>query len=490
MDYSLIQTISDVFFYMEKSYSERTALRWIDDNKKTQQKKYNELCRDIRRGISYLHTIVNSDKEEHIAILASNGYDYVVMMYACLVSDTVVVPLNLQKNAEEILNELSDSDTHIVLHDGEFVARETSFEGQFIGKLLSIGDYKKHLEYKQSIKSSQTKLASIFYTSGTTAKSKGVMLHQKSLIASSAFCIEENNYFRHLNCVSKSYQINSYIVLPFYHIIGFGSLLSVFIDGGIANVTVNPKHFLRDIKMLPSDVACFTPIYLDMINKIINRTNKDFLGGLNVILTGGAPISANILKKLVRHGIVVLQSYGLTEVFAAVTFNSSQDINKLSSIGKCIRNHLLNDRIKIIDSELCIAGDSLMIGYYNDCEGTSAIIDTNGWLHTGDLAQEDEDGYLYITGRKKNLIILSNGENVNPEELEEKLYNDTDIKEVIVKEKNGVIVAEIYCEPIKKQSIEEYVAKYNKTVSRYKNINKIEFRYAPFERTSTGKIKR
>ena len=148
------------------------------------------------------------------------------------------------------------------------------------------------------------------------------------------------------------------------------------------------------------------------------------------------------------------------------------------------------------DGELCIRGDSIMLGYYKDPEATAAVIDKDGWFHTGDLARVDEDGYYYITGRKKNLIITNNGKNVSPEELEDKLSQRCHaIHEILVSQEGNKIVAEVYpyYEDYGKEAdqlIKDAVNQFNRDMPRWKNIDKLEFRSEEFPKTTTLKIRR
>lgn len=148
-----------------------------------------------------------------------------------------------------------------------------------------------------------------------------------------------------------------------------------------------------------------------------------------------------------------------------------------------------NAQLAIQNSEILVKSDALMLGYYKNPEATAEALQ-DGWLHTGDLGYLDEDGYLYITGRKKNLIILSTGENVNPEELEALLLRSPDVQETLVVEKNNRICALVYCAPEKQEAVRRYVDEINTQVAIYKRIGLIEFREEPFPRTASGKIKR
>ena len=142
------------------------------------------------------------------------------------------------------------------------------------------------------------------------------------------------------------------------------------------------------------------------------------------------------------------------------------------------------------DGELCIRGDSIMLGYYKDPEATAAVIDKDGWFHTGDLARVDEDGYYYITGRKKNLIILGSGENISPEELEGLVEKCPAVQECIVKEMGKKIGVVVYCPQAEQQTVQDHITEMNRTLPMYKRIGVVEFSAEPLPRNATGKLLR
>ena len=135
-------------------------------------------------------------------------------------------------------------------------------------------------------------------------------------------------------------------------------------------------------------------------------------------------------------------------------------------------------------------GGDVMLGYYKDPEGTAEVVDAEGWFHTGDLARVDEDGFYYITGRKKNIIILDNGENVSPEELENLLSKCEAVKECIVREKGKKICAVIYCEEAKQEEVREYITATNRTLPLYQRMSAVEFSTEPLPRNGAGKLLR
>ena len=178
-----------------------------------------------------------------------------------------------------------------------------------------------------------------------------------------------------------------------------------------------------------------------------------------------------------------------------VISNNNQIAAKTGSIGK----PLSNCEIKFDNEEICVRGSSVMMGYYKMPEETAEALDKDGWLHTGDLGRIDEDGFLYITGRKKNLIILSNGENISPEELENALGKNDIVKEILVRENGQNIEAEIFpdtdyaekhgIEDINK-ALQDIIDDFNKDMPLYKRISSLKVRDTEFDKSTTKKIKR
>ena len=222
---------------------------------------------------------------------------------------------------------------------------------------------------------------------------------------------------------------------------------------------------------------------------------KVFGGRLKVIFTGGAHLDPYYINEFLKYGVKVLEGYGMSECSPVISSNSPHDF-KPGSIGK----PLPNVEVKFVDGEILVRGTSVMRGYYKMENETNETL-ADGWLHTGDLGYMDEDGFLWISGRAKNLIILSNGENISPEELEGKLALDPLVGEVIVTGEDDGLTARIYpdqdviaakgiqpeeIEPLLRSVIDEF----NKTQPTYRQIVGLVVRKNPFIKSATRKIKR
>ena len=286
-------------------------------------------------------------------------------------------------------------------------------------------------------------LCTIMFTSGTTGKSKGVMLTHRNL-AENATCLDMK--------IPPRTTILS--VLPIHH----AYCLSMDILKGISlgSIICINDSLLRVAK----NIRLFQPDMIDLFES---------------------------------YGITILQGYGMTECAPVISTNVSWDIRK-NSVGKL----LPNCEAKVVDKELWVRGSSVMQGYYHMPEETKETL-VDGWLRTGDLGYVDEDGFVYLTGRKKNLIITKNGENVSPEELENKIGEARLVQENLVREKEGVIEAEIFpdLDYVKKKrikNVEEELQKvidaYNQEAPAYKRVYKLKVREREFEKMPSKKIKR
>jgi long-chain acyl-CoA synthetase len=238
---------------------------------------------------------------------------------------------------------------------------------------------------------------------------------------------------------------------------------------------------------------CRTHPELDMMERrnIFQPIHDKFLGGrIDTFFCGGAYLDAAVGEFFHIIGIEVFNAYGITECAPNISTNTWY-CRRINSVG-IILPHM---KLRIEEDEIVLSGDNITKGYYKQPELTAAAI-KDGWFYTGDLGRVDEDNYLYITGRKKNLIILSNGENISPEEIEQAMYKYEIVKEVVVYEDNDTIVAEVFCDctDIEKSQIaeimQEAVKDYNDQNPWYRQIHTLKLREVEFEKTASGKIMR
>lgn len=374
-------------------------------------------------------------------------------------------------------------------------------------------------------------LAAVLYTSGTTGSSKGVMLNERMICQSIIVC----------NGMIAAERENTFVsVLPLHHTFGMTCNHITAIHVG-ASVFMNDsvKHVMRNFADYKPTSLILVPLYVETMDKkiwdtirkkgkekqvraLIKFSNalrrvgidkrrtffKDILnafgGNLEYIVCGGAPLNPEYIKDFDDFGVYIAEGYGITECTPLISVNPF-NTRKIGSVGMVAKG--MEARIEDPDSEgngeICVSGPTVFMGYYKNPEATKEAFTEDGWFKTGDIGHIDDENFIYITGRKKNVIIASNGKNVYPEELEEYLHDIPEILESVVigRQKDGqtVICAVIYpdLEQFKDKTDEEIISflrgkivLVNKTLPTYKHIHDIELRRTEFEKTTTRKIKR
>ncbi len=482
-------TMDGILRDMEGAFAAKVAIRYYDEEKQAVQEiLYRQYAQDIRKMVSYLRAAVPQiEQGKRIALLGMSSYHYAVAMFGVVLAGGVVVPLNLQNGIDELRYELDLVETAAILHDGIYLQREPALAESYGDKLLALSGYQAEQPAANICEcKDRDALMAVMFTSGTTGRSKGVMISQKNMFAPAEACAAPVLAGMKALGLPEGYQLSSYSVLPMFHIAAFTSQISWAAAGFAVNVGLDIRNFYRDLAVMPSDAMAVVPVLLDSIHHDVMRGRADRIGKLKILTCGAAMFDPQKLLDLEQHGMIIMQMYGLTETCGDGTWNTEQGEKHIRSVGigdpKC--------EYKIDGGELCIRGDCVMLGYYNDPAATAEVIDAEGWFHTGDLVRVDEDGYYYITGRKKNLIILDSGENISPEELEGLLGKNADIKECLVKEKGNKICAVIYADGDKQEAIRQYITETNRTLPLYKRITAVEFTAEPLPRNATGKIER
>lgn len=326
-------------------------------------------------------------------------------------------------------------------------------------------------------------LACILFTSGTTATAKAVMLSHQAMIAGSCHRVIGHAFASQL------------AILPFHHIAGIASVLNTWYLNAKVCLGQDIKYLYRYLSGMQPDYMLTVPSILQaLIKKLQNGGSNGHLLGwdLHLLGCGGAKFQPDVLQFLLDRNIRILQSYGATEA-GGLGFDWEMTPDCANTIGKPCPEI----ETKLVDGELYLRSPSIMMGYYGDPDATAAVI-KDGWYATGDLCVQDAEGYLYLTGRKNNRIILSNGENVSPEEIESRLQTCPAICEILVEAAGDQITAIIYpapadsaSDPITQQkNIRQAVSAYNHSVPLYKQIAQLRFTDTPLPKTSTGKLVR
>ena len=480
MVHSLYQSLNN----LETIYADRIGIRYYDEAKGgVVEVPFRQYAADLRRFVAFLRSRTPNPLGQRVAILARNSYHYVMCMYGAVLAGAVAVPLNTGKNWDEIRYELDLVEPVCVLHDGEYLSREPDL-GQEYGDRLVPMDAFTAFEPAMEITEvpDLNAMAFIMFTSGTTGRSKGVMLSQKNLFTAMPAFLTPFEDVRSQTGWNTD-EFSSLSCLPMFHISAMTSLVSWSITGHCVNLCNNLKYFYRDLGAMRSDVMAVVPVLLKSIYSDVMKGRRERLNGLRVLTCGAAMFDPAMLRDLMDKGFFIAQMYGLTETCGDGAWNSSQEEKHLTSVG-----HVDDScQYKLDGGELCMRGDPIMMGYYKDPEGTAEVLDAEGWFHTGDIARVEEDGYMYLTGRKKNVIILDSGENVSPEELEKLLVPCTDIQECIVKEKDKKICALIYCDAAKQDAVREFVTTVNRSLPLYKRMVP-QFSETPLPRNATGKL--
>lgn len=375
-------------------------------------------------------------------------------------------------------------------------------------------------------------MASLIFTSGTTGTSKGVMLSHKNLITSMNACRAVVRFNKKSRFVSVLPMNHSYEVTCEH--------LALMTLGCSTYLNESVKYALRNFRTVRPNSLILVPLFAETIHKqiwkeikkkgaeqkvrsamalsekllkhgidlrhLLFKSIRAALGGkINNIICGGAALSPEITRDFCAWGIIIQEGYGITECSPLVAVNPYSRVRP-GSVGPAVPGCRV--RIKAPDDkgdgEILVKGDNVMLGYYNAPDATAEVMTEDGWFRTGDLGHIDSDGFIYVTGRKKNLIILSNGKNVFPEELEEHLYHESIIKECVVigrEDDTGsiAITAVVYPDPeltegmdaeAVYEKVKDAVTNTNKRLPIFKHIQNFEIRNTEFEKTTTQKIKR
>ena len=474
---------------MEQEFPDHVAIRYVaEDGKTVVEKKYREYAQDIRRMTAYLKAEVPDIKGRRIVLLSRNCYEFCVASYGIILAGGVLVTLNQKKTWEELEYELGLVEPALILNDGIDYGCRAELEAAYGPKLRPMDCYKDTAPGELTNCVGHDDLMMLMFTSGTTGRSKGVMLSERNMCASlHTYSEVAENWITDRLPAGQKLPLSHMTLLPLFHMACFVCVMSYPPAGWALNLCGDIRDFYRDLGLMHSDVMASAPMLVETIYNDMKRGRVSRLNGLWDLCCSSAALDPRMLLELAQNGFVVNQCYGMTETFGDGILNFTQVEKQMSAVGKP-DDHV---QYKLDETgEICIKGDCVMLGYYKDPEATAEVIDADGWFHTGDLARMDEEGFYYITGRKKNLIILASGENVSPEELEKKLALCPAITECIVKEKSQKICAVICCPEDKQEEVRAFVTEVNRSLPLYKRISAVEFTTEPLPRNALGKLLR
>ena len=472
-----IPTIPEFLEFIRNRYAEYPAL-----SDKTTTLTYRELVARVARRVTFINSL-GLEKGSHIGVLAKNDLDAMELFLAVPASGNVLLML---PNAlgEKALTGISMKFALAGIFVGEEFKETAANVPCKTWPASSIGD-----EESEWADVDKDTTAAIFFTGGTTGAPKGAV-HSHGSIMRGSF----NGVFGPGNVLHRRY----IAMLPLSHI--FGSIRGYMADlytGSLTYTCSDMRAAIGDIPVVRPDTLVLVPGLVEIIINIAKMKGKAFLGDLNLIMCGAAPVPPRLMAECRDFGIKLCAGYGLTECANLTSGNCDTD-KKPESMG-----HIYPEQeVKVVDGELWIKGDNVMKEYYKDPEHTAEVFQ-DGWFKTGDLVEFDDEGYIYITGRIKNLIILPNGENVSPEEIEDLFYKQPLVKDCLVQEMelngNTVIGVEIipYMPELQGASEDEVqrkmqmvVDEVNKELPPFKRVLKLKIRTEDFKRSGAMKILR
>lgn len=557
------KTIKEVFVNSIEKFADNTLILQKPNHKEPYKEiSYKQFGEDVIALGEKLIKIL--PKNARVVIVSETTYDWYVSYMAMLCGVGIVVPVDKELPDNELENVINRSKATAVIYSAKkkdsikkiensipkvkyFI--EMNSDEYIIGKHVGINYLIK--EGKEIVESGDTSYMDIkidpeefkvlIFTSGTTSNSKGVMICNRNLAAN----INAVFAFMHLYPEDRLFSI-----LPLHHTyestIGF---LVPFAAGSSIAICEGLRYIVPDMQEAKPTVMLTVPLLVENLYKKINETIKkskkdgivnsmiyitnalkavnvdikrkvfreileNFGGRLRIIVSAAAPIDSKIAKWIEDIGIEFLQGYGLTETSPIAALTPEYEPSRYASTGIAVKDtdiKVLNPNEKG-EGELLIKGPTLMLGYYEDEEETRKAIE-NGYFHSGDIGRIDADGFIYITGRSKNVIVTQNGKNIYPEEIEMLLNDIPEIKESIVygqkesedkRDKELIITAkiipnykkieEIYGKNLPDEEVQKIiwnkVKETNKKLTSYKAVKKIEIKKDEFEKTSTMKIKR
>ena len=495
---------------------EKKAFEWYDE--KTDSitgVTYEQLMQDILSLGTEMYA--NDFKGKTVALIGGTNYNWVLLFLTVMCGKMTVVPLDPNLGISELEKRIGHCEADIVFCDEsiDFYQHASLSENvRLIGltETMMFRDHGTALLKQGNTLYTEERVGGkddvlMIFTSGTGGKMKAAVIRQENLI-------QEREVWYGLE-FDKS---KCLILLPLYHIAGIGDLRGTLLVGTTAFFGSGIKRLLEDFQYV-KPVNCFVvPAQAQLLAGILEGKDpemaKKLLGGrLFAVRTSGAPLTPKMRELFTQHQIDVTSDYGMTETCGPVSVSLKKNGKVFSKPGSV--GHILDKLdVKIADpdekgrGEILIGGPSVFTGYFHDPEETVKIL-KDGYIYTGDVGYIDEDRYLYIVGRKKNIIVLSNGENVIPEELEKNILSIDAVKECIVFEKNDKLAVRIYVEADLddaddeerqayteqhrkelEKGIREEIRRINTDLPHYKRIGIVEFSKDPLPKTATGKLLR
>lgn len=478
-----IPTIPEFLGWIEEKYADLPAL-----SDTVNKYSYKQLCERVARRRTSIAAL-GLEKGSKIAIFDRNSIDAIELFLAVTSAGMVVINLPAQLPEPAVVGSCRKFDVKAIFVRDEFKPLCSQLES-FGVKVLpasTIAD-----DPTPSADVDKEDIAAIFFTGGTTGAPKGAVLPHRAIMRGSL-----NGCYMPGSILGNQ---RSVCILPLSHIFGLvRGMMSFLYSGAEIYTCEDMKATIGKLPVIRPTCLVLVPGICDIINGLTKLYGPQFLGGeLKVIIAGAANVPPRLISEFDKMGIRLFGGYGLTEG-ANLTSGNIDVLTRPTSVGKIYPGQ----ETKVVDGELWVRGDNVFFGYYKDEESTKAALTADGWLRTGDLVRFDEDGYLYIVGRIKNLIILANGENVSPESIEEPFYTYNFIKDVLVSESeiNGQPCISIEILPQLQAFadtpweevealMDKTVAEVNETLPSTHRISKVVVRKEDFKRTGSMKVSR
>ncbi len=509
-----IRSIPDMLAVIAENKPDGVAFRYRKGRNEIEEKTYSDVYREVRKAASWISR--NYGKGQHIAVIGENSYEWLLAFFAVLSSGNTAVVIDKELPAKEVAWMIGKADVTAV-----FISKSFSdlLEGMADLKIMTLKGLQEAAQEEDEAfrlcDPEGDQCACIIFTSGTSGRSKGVMLSHENLT------VQVHNCSQMLDATDVKTLL---AVLPFHHAFGLASsVLMPYLLGISIFLNKSLKRVTEDLQLAKPDMMMVVPMFVEVFYKRIRDELKKsgrlelveaameqsrqlrksgvddrrerfkgilafFGGNLKIVVSGGAYLDPSYIRAYDDLGIDILNGYGATECSPTVSTNRMH-CRRDGSVGMPIPGV----RVRTApDGEVQVKGPITMLGYYNDPEETAKALQ-DGWYCTGDLGHVDEDGFVFLTGRKKNLIILSNGENISPEELENDFRLDPGVNEVLIYDRKSKIIAEILPEEEFAGNQEYFNAlmeKVNEGRPVYKQVTKVVLRTEDFIRNSSKKIVR
>lgn len=472
------KTVNEMWQARSAEFADRVAIE--DDGKKYTYKQLEE-------DASYLRPVFAN--RGRIAILCPNSYEFVKAYLAATTSGNTAIILPPQLPPEAVFGCCMKLGAKALAYHPaleEKLATVKAAAPNF--PLLNITE--KADAPAEITEAKPEDGCVIMFTGGTTGRSKGALLSHRAVMEGTV-----NGCYGYAHVFNQRYML----ILPLSHVFGLiRNLMTCLYTGSAMFICRNNKDMFRDIAMFRPTIMVMVPALAEMALTLSRKFDRNMLGDdLKTIICGAAAVSPYLIEEYPKMGISLLAGYGLTESANLVSGNPNSK-EKPESVGIPYPNQ----KLRIVDGELWLKGDNMMDGYIGD-EAENAAAYEDGWFKTGDLVRIDGDGYLYIVGRSKEIIVLSNGENVSPAEVEAHFNTpafiaDTQVFEDVLPNGTHILALEAVPRATELKGIEgdvkEYITKelekINMTLPPYQRVSRIEIRDTDFERSPSMKILR